>query len=434
MSLRRLLQPVVVTAVTLGLLAPTAIATAGPTQLLPKPGSSGSALLTASAFGTFGSVGDVVASGKTAPVSLGSCGTFVAPRLNTRAVAGVDARPLVASGTIGTSARSLRDQTRQGARSTSRVEQVNVLEGLITAASVRAVAAGTFDGTHAVSAAGSELVDAEVAGVPIEGAPEPNTEIELPGIGRVVLNEQTVRQTANGSSLVVNMIHVFVTLPNPITPVGTEIVVGNATAGTNSSVAGTAASRAYGSFLKAEGRVVSGQTALASVGCLGSGGQVVVNGIAGIEIPGLVQTGTVTDTAVGEVTDTTSSSEASSVIEGVNVADGAVTATTVTAHASAQSNGRNGAYTDEGSSFVNLVVNGEAIGDDVEPNTMIEIPGLGTVWLRRIIRTPTAIEVRMIELVLEAGNTVGLAPLTELRVAVARATADHRTQGGLLSI
>jgi hypothetical protein len=50
------------------------------------------------------------------------------------------------------------------------------------------------------------------------------------------------------------------------------------------------------------------------------------------------------------------------------------------------------------------------INDDVAPNTELSIPGVGTLWLNRVIVSPHGIEVRMIELVLSvsvSGNPAG---------------------------
>jgi len=86
------------------------------------------------------------------------------------------------------------------------------------------------------------LVDVVVMGTPVSAAPPPNTVIELPGIGFVILNEQICDNdgtlaancsdgTAPGhSGLTVRDIHVVATVPdNPLglTP-GTEIIVSEA--------------------------------------------------------------------------------------------------------------------------------------------------------------------------------------------------------------
>jgi hypothetical protein len=73
---------------------------------------------------------------------------------------------------------------------------------------------------------------------------------------------------------------------------------------------------------------------------------------------------------------------------------------------------------------VNLSVRGfPEIGDDVPPNTMLILPGLGKLFLRREISRPNSIEIRMIQLIVTQANDLGLPPGTDIRVAVAHASA-----------
>jgi len=77
---------------------------------------------------------------------------------------------------------------------------VNVLNGLITADGVVAMATSTIGD---VNAEGSSLANLVVNGVQVDD-PAPNTQMSLPGVGYVVLNEQL--PTSGG--ITVNMIHV----------------------------------------------------------------------------------------------------------------------------------------------------------------------------------------------------------------------------------
>ena len=82
------------------------------------------------------------------------------------------------------------------------------------------------------SSAGSRLVNLIVAGMPITSIPPPNTSINLIGFGHVVLNEQLTGNTSSTTKLTVNMLHVYVTLPNVLNiKVGTQIIVADAVSG-----------------------------------------------------------------------------------------------------------------------------------------------------------------------------------------------------------
>ena len=121
------------------------------------------------------------------------------------------------------------DQGRAFVTASAEAANVNVLNGLITAKAVLALATSYANGTTAASEAdGSTLLNLVVAGVSYaDGAPTPNTRVGLPGVGYVVLNEQ-VRSGdgVHSSSLTVNMIHVY--LVDPVTGPAGEIIIGAA--------------------------------------------------------------------------------------------------------------------------------------------------------------------------------------------------------------
>jgi hypothetical protein len=91
---------------------------------------------------------------------------------------------------------------------------VQLLNGLITADGVVAIASSTVgDNTVGSNAEGSSLGNLVVGGVEVSD-PAPNTRMDLPGVGYVLLNEQ--RPTGDGvttSGLTVNMIHVVLQQP-----------------------------------------------------------------------------------------------------------------------------------------------------------------------------------------------------------------------------
>ena len=107
----------------------------------------------------------------------------------------------------------------------------DILDGLITAKSVLALATSYANGTSAWSEAdGSTLLSLVIAGIAYpDGAPAPNTRVELPGVGYAVLNEQIARGDGlQSAGLTVNMIHVYLLDPVSGAAAG-EIVVGAAT-------------------------------------------------------------------------------------------------------------------------------------------------------------------------------------------------------------
>src|SRR6058998_2276975 len=145
----------------------------------------------------------------------------------------------ITSGEIGTA--------ESGAQSTASAASINILNGLITADEAIANVMSSVTPSGAVSNAdGSTFTNLVVAGVPVtsgDGPVAPNTNISLPGVGYVVLNEQIPSgDGVTSSGLTVNMIHVYLQnlvggILNPLTGQiigGTlqttgEIIVGSAT-------------------------------------------------------------------------------------------------------------------------------------------------------------------------------------------------------------
>jgi len=131
----------------------------------------------------------------------------------------VDALTTMTSGAIDTQAST--------AQSTAHLENVNVLNGLITAETVIAATSSWVSGAAGRNAEGSSFTNLVVNGVPLGSGdylPAPNTRVNLPGVGYAVLNEQIA---SGAAGITVNMIHVV--LQNALTGLTTgEIIVASA--------------------------------------------------------------------------------------------------------------------------------------------------------------------------------------------------------------
>jgi len=368
----------------------------------------------ASAYGTSAFVGSTVTVGKTAPVGIGGgCGTPQAGLTVTGTGLSVNALPTIQTGAINTSAAS----TTNSATATSDVHDIFLLgatqlTALISADEVKAVSTTSHDNTgFHVSATGSNLVNLKVLGMSISATTPANTTILLPGIGKVVINEQIVSGGTNMKGLTVNMIHVFVTVANTLgggsgIPVGTQIIVAHAFShltqiGGPASLDGTA----FGTSVSSA-TIKSSPTVPASVGCQGNA--LITNSQLGINVPNVLNSGTITDTAQGSVTTSLSSAQTTSSVQSVNVLAGIVTADTVSDQANASTTPPGTTFNfSESGSFVNLKIQGVA-HSSVAVNTKITIAGIGTLYLHRVIQGSNSITVRMIELVIAAGNSLGL--------------------------
>jgi len=124
------------------------------------------------------------------------------------------------------------DNALSDAVSSATLGTVNILNGLITADGVVAMASSTVGNSNTE---GSSLGNLVVNGVQLDD-PAPNTRVDLPGVGYVLLNEQI--PTSGG--ITVNMIHVVLQQPvlglfGQVTGVRTigDIIVGSATSSVN---------------------------------------------------------------------------------------------------------------------------------------------------------------------------------------------------------
>jgi len=161
-----------------------------------------------------------------------------------------------------------------------------------------------------------------------------------------------------------------------------------------------------------------------SLPCAGTNGVVRERSGAGVNVPGVLDSGTVTDTAVGSTTATTANSETTSTVQNVNLLDGLVQATGIRSVAQASRSGGTTTTSDTGSTFASITVDGQPlVVADIQPNTEIALVGIATLYLRHTTVTPTSIEVHAIDLVVLQANPLGLPVGTVVQVAVAKAVA-----------
>src|SRR5216683_2380578 len=150
--------------------------------------------------------------GPTPHVVLPSDGGMVSDQLLNITVPNVAASTtlgVVTTGSIGPNTAS--------AQSSATVENVNLLNGLVTAKLVVAMSSSTADGSTATSTPeGSALIGLSINGsLPTDVTPPPNTRISIPG-GTLILNEQIASgDGVHTSALTVNTIHVV--LNDPLT-------------------------------------------------------------------------------------------------------------------------------------------------------------------------------------------------------------------------
>jgi hypothetical protein len=151
----------------------------------------------------------------------GGMTTAETPAVGIAGLLGAGVGSAVTSGTASTD--------RLGVQSTSSLADVNILAGKVRASSVIATVRVLRNGTTVVAdGLGSSITGLVINGVSYDAdAMAPNSRVDLPGVGYVMLNELVQGAT----SVTVNMIRVVLTAP--LTGIKTgEIVVGSASGST----------------------------------------------------------------------------------------------------------------------------------------------------------------------------------------------------------
>jgi hypothetical protein len=131
---------------------------------------------------------------------------------------------LITAGAVTSVTSGSSSTDRTGVQGVATASSVSILNGRIVASRVIAISTLTDGGNKTtLDGDGSGATDLVIDGASYGESVAPNTRVELPGAGYVILNEQ-VKGKGRGTSLTVNMIHVYLTG-------GGEVVVGSVTSG-----------------------------------------------------------------------------------------------------------------------------------------------------------------------------------------------------------
>jgi hypothetical protein len=366
----------------------------------------------AEAYGTalIGSAeGNVLSSGRTALAQIG-CTSVAGVSSSNTAAAGQFAVGSV--GAITDTASTSQSGRTKAADASSTIASVD-LDGMVKASGLSVTSESSdTSGTYATTG-DATFTDLTIEGVSFPEAPAANTSVPVPGLGTLVLNEQKVAKTASGGvSLVVRAIDLEISASNTVgLPAGLHVVVGEARTGLTGPAIAILGGRAYASRSSTASMITTGASAVALLGCDGTAGKIETNSTVGISVPGLATSGTATSTAEGTVNGTSASGTTTDTIQGLDLLNGLVTATAVQSSVTVtKTKGHHDVLTD-GSAFTGLKVAGDpAITDAVPPNTVVPIPGVGTLYLHRVTQTSTSITVHMVELVLSVpvnGTPIG---------------------------
>lgn len=322
--------------------------------------------------------------------------------------------------------------TRAGAtaslRNTATVSGLSLLDGLITATTVKAVANLSGDaGSITGSSAGSTLVGLKVAGKAVSADVAPNTKLTLPGVGYVIVNEVVKSGNARKTVLLVRMLDVNVTTANGLgLAVGTQILVAQAygvlgRTPDEALVAGQAyaatANAAIGSGLQAK----IGTLANLGMSCEGTGGKTVTNGVGAFSVANVLAVGGGQTTASGGQTSAGTVAKMTATVSQLSLLNGLVRAATVSAVAQEIFHDGRRVRSTAGSGLVGLIVASVPVSANVAPNTKLTLPGIGYVIVNEQIvpgaSSTAATQVNGLRLVVTTANLLGLPVGAQIIVA-----------------
>ncbi|MCK9903263.1 hypothetical protein MXD63_24785 [Frankia sp. Cpl3] len=380
------------------------------------------AVYDALAFSTQVAVGGVIDSGATFPEGLGCTTASGVSRTNGGAVS---VPGFVSAGASTNTVSTIAVGAVQQETSTSQLLGVELLNDLIPgglisadALAISTTATSAADGT--VSSTGSVTVTNLRVGLTVlNGSIAPNTGISVPGIGTLTINRQipvpgnvglvTIGLSLDislgldaGTSVTVGYTHAFYRPPTPVIISGV----------------------AYSNLLSA-GPLSVGPVAATGVPCTGGTS---TSTALGVNIPGVISTGAVTVTGQATVGETTTGSTTSTVA-GVNLLNGAVTASAITAQANATYAGGVTTFDATGTTIADLAIGGVPYLGPVTPGTPIPVPGVGVLYINRQIADPSSLSVRALELVLTGpqivpGGTLPTYSVIQVGGAIINAASD----------
>jgi hypothetical protein len=167
--------------------------------------------------------------GPLAPVAINNCAGVKGVPSNQSASVTIGPVSIGAGTTTAQGGRTGRYTS--AAQTTASVAGVSLL-GLIGASGITSVASETVDKhTVTASSAGTQFAGLSVAGQNLPVDVPANTQVPLPLLGYVVVNEQIGPKPGHAGAMTVNGLHVYITTANLLNlPVGAEIVVAHATA------------------------------------------------------------------------------------------------------------------------------------------------------------------------------------------------------------
>jgi hypothetical protein len=357
-----------------------------------------------SGHGSEATFGSVINTGRTAYQTLCTTRSGVTKSNHTAAAT------LPGLGSIGaqtTTVQSKKSGATESSITAASTAGTNLLSGLIQATAIVSRATVSHNSTGYHPSGTTSFVGLKVLGIPRSNTPAKNTTILLPGIGKVVLNEQSTSTSFGDHTMAVNGLHLTVNAINTAGLPAGHLIISRASSSLHSPTNNRAFGEAYGTRVQLGGLLSSGPTAArVYLPCGGSNGVTRTNGISSTNSQAsAVTTGAAASTAKSTDTATaTTATTSSGITGGINLLAGIVTADAATAKATTTRKGTTVTRSSSGTTIANLKINGTPVTIPSGANRTVNIAGVGTLYLHRVINESSGLHVYALQLVLSSAQ------------------------------
>jgi hypothetical protein len=367
------------------------------------------------AYGSTVKLGSSLSSGKSAYETLCTNKTGASHSDKTAAVT-IPQLGTIGAVTTHVSSKKLKSGAVESV-STTQTGATSLLAGAIHVKAIDTRAVVKRVGNHYTHSGATTFVGLTVAGVPVPSAPSVAQPLSVPSLGSIVFNRQRAATSGGTHSFTVTAFTLTIDGVNTLGLPDGKVVIGQSAASLHSPVHRMAYGSAYGTAINLGGVVKSGRTAPAYLPCGGST-KTVTNTSASGAVPMALSGGVVTSKAVSTDSAKRTTATTQSRIANISLGGGMVTASAITAHARAVRTDSEVTTSSAGTTVGDLTVNGTS--EPANKATTQSIPGLGTLYVDRVVKTKTGIRVYALELVLSA-PLGGLASGADIIIGAARA-------------
>lgn len=366
-------------------------------------------------------LGTTIKSDLTAQSSLS--GTQV-PRSAENGIAKVAVGGLLKVGAVTTSEDAVKFGTGVKITSKANTAGVNLLGGAIQVGAVETTTFAQANGTNVAGGSNTIFVNLKIGGKALPITVPKNFGVTIPGLAEVTLNQSKVTDT--GSTYINEGAAVRITLLRAYggAKAGASIVLNPTQAGVlvaGDLDAAKVGGIAYGSYAQitagSDIKVLLGPSAATGIAPEGTAGRTIGNSTLSANVPGLLSLGVISTEANALTITGYSDVKDSAKIAKLNLLGGLIKADAIQATSHLRKTDA-GITSDRDLQFINLSVGGTKIPLNVEPNTKIDLLGIGTLVINRQIVTAKSSWVVGVDLTLSTAK-YGLPVGAEVQIATA---------------